>query len=80
MRNELSRIAHVRALASIGEARRIREAANVSLRELAQEVDVHASTLSRWEAGEHRPRRSEALRWEAALARLQRVTLPKQPA
>ena len=60
-------LASIRRLARSGEARQIREAAFVTLRELADDLQVNASTLSRWERGETSPRVSAALRWALAL-------------
>lgn len=70
----LNRISRARSLSLSGRGRAIREAAHVSLRELAGELAVHPSTVARWEAGACRPRWAEALRWEAALARMERQT------
>jgi transcriptional regulator with XRE-family HTH domain len=50
----------------------VREAAGLSVRELAAEIGVEAATLSRWETGRCRPRRPAALRWAAAVEALSR--------
>jgi transcriptional regulator with XRE-family HTH domain len=48
-----------------GRGRELREAAGLSVRQLARELDVDAATLSRWERGESRPRTRAASRWVA---------------
>lgn len=50
-----------------GGGRRIRVAADLTLRELAAEVGVDAATLYRWERGEGKPRGEAAVRWVRAL-------------
>jgi DNA-binding transcriptional regulator YiaG len=57
------RLATVRRLAATGEARRIRQAANLSQSEIAAEVRVHEATVSQWESGKQRPRGDAALRY-----------------
>lgn len=60
-----------RQLAADGEGRRLREAAGLSVRFLADELGIHHTTLLRWEAGHFPHHRSAALlRWEATLRRL----------
>jgi DNA-binding transcriptional regulator YiaG len=71
--SQSERLIRIRQMAETGEARRLREAANLSLRELAPDVLVDASTLARWETGECRPRGAAALRWERALRRLEQA-------
>jgi transcriptional regulator with XRE-family HTH domain len=60
-------------LATSGEGRRIREAAGVSIRELADVLRKSPSTVARWERGETRPRADASERYEAALAALEQV-------
>lgn len=67
---ELKRVSRVRALAADGEARTMREAAGVSLREFAVALKTSPSTLSRWETGECKPGATAALKWADALAEL----------
>lgn len=63
--------AKVRRLAKSGQARRIREHAEVSLTHAASEVGVAKSTLCRWELGERIPRATPAVeRWLALLVLL----------
>lgn len=57
------RLARVRRLAASGEARRIRQAANVSQSEIAAEIAVHEATVSQWENGKQCPRGAAALRY-----------------
>jgi transcriptional regulator with XRE-family HTH domain len=57
----------IRHLARSGEARRLRERSGLSLREVASEIGVDASSLSRWETGATAPRAKAALRWAAVL-------------
>ena len=71
--SQLKRVAHMRALAAGGDARAIRVAAGISLREAAKTIRTTPSTLSRWETGECRPAPEPALRWAALLDQLRRV-------
>ncbi len=63
-------IAWVRRLAKSGGARAIREGADISGPELARELGVSPSSLSRWERGLRSPRGDAAKRWAAALRKL----------
>lgn len=67
---QLGRVARVRALAAGGDARTIREAAGISLREAALAIKTSPSTLSRCELGECRPGPELALRWGVLLDQL----------
>lgn len=50
---QVVKLSRIRELAANGTARAIREAAGISMREMAEEVGVGVSTLWRWEhAGE----------------------------
>jgi transcriptional regulator with XRE-family HTH domain len=60
---DLQRLTVVRRLAASGEARRRREAAGISLAELAEHCGVDASSVWRWERGVRRPRGDAALRY-----------------
>lgn len=60
----------VRQLAATGEARRIRQAARLSLRDISPEVGADPSTILRWEKGETRPTGTAALRWLELLEHL----------
>lgn len=63
---EISLLVRGRSLGRSGRGRTIREQAGLSLRELAEIVQVDAATLSRWERGDVRPRQAGAARWLAA--------------
>ncbi|MBV8980396.1 MAG: helix-turn-helix transcriptional regulator [Acidimicrobiia bacterium] len=67
----LTPLVRVRQLARSGRAREIREAANLSYRELAGAINVDPSTLLRWEAGQTRPRGEVALQWLRVLEELE---------
>jgi transcriptional regulator with XRE-family HTH domain len=56
-----------RALAHAQRGREAREAAGVSLRELAAVIDVDVSTLSRWERGLCRAQGEGVRRWVDAI-------------
>lgn len=71
---DLAPIAEARRLANSGEARRIREAAQISAREMADAVAVHVTSLLAWESGESIPRKDAAARWLAQLDLLRAVT------
>lgn len=53
--------------------RTIRNAAGLSLQELAEEIGVDPATLARWEVGKAKPRREAALRWAVVLDQLART-------
>lgn len=63
----LDELVRVRKAASNGAGRALRRRAGLSLRELADLIDVDPATLSRWERGAVRPRHDAALRWSNAL-------------
>jgi transcriptional regulator with XRE-family HTH domain len=60
---DIATLVQARQLGRSGEGRRLREAAGLSLRELADAIGVEPGTLSRWETGRCRPRQRAALRW-----------------
>lgn len=66
------KLARVRRLTDNGAARSIRQAARLSLPEMAAEIGVGVSTLWRWEAGQRQPRGEAALRYADLLDRLMR--------
>lgn len=70
MATKLIRLADVRVAARNGEARRLRLAAGLSLREVAREVGVAVPTVLRWETGERQPRGNAALRYARLLEAL----------
>lgn len=61
------KLSRVRRQFRNGRARRMRESAALSVRELAARIDVDPSTLSRWERGETTPSPEGALAWAAAM-------------
>lgn len=64
------RLAGVRDLTHSGQARKIRQHANLTRAEVARAVGVDPSTVSRWESGERRPRGTAAIRYAELLRRL----------
>jgi transcriptional regulator with XRE-family HTH domain len=71
--NEIALLIRGRTLGRTGRGRAIREEAGLSLRELARIVEVDAATLSRWERGDVRPRRSGAARWVNVCQEIERA-------
>lgn len=69
---EVERLAKVRAACASGEARRIRQAARLSLADVAGAIGVDLTAISRWERGERSPRGAAALRYGELLDRLER--------
>jgi transcriptional regulator with XRE-family HTH domain len=61
-----------RHLGTDGRGRQVREAARLSLADLAAVIGVDAGTLCRWERDRARPRRDAALRWLRAIDALAR--------
>lgn len=70
--SEISLLVRGRNLGRSGRGRAIREQGGLSLRELAQIVQVDAATLSRWERGDVRPRQAGAARWLTACDAIER--------
>jgi len=64
-------LAKIRELARSGQARQIRLNADLSLREMAGDLDTDPSSLSRWETGRTKPSPEVALRWLDLLLRIQ---------
>lgn len=74
MRELLEDARSATALPAPGVAHAIREAAGVHLTELADTLDVHRTTLYRWEAGESRPKNNKRrAAYAQALNELRRV-------
>ena len=67
---DVAEVMEVRALARSGEARTIREAAGLSIREVAAAVGVAPSTVWRWENGAVMPRWEDAQRYARLLQQL----------
>lgn len=68
----IERIAEARQKVTSGEARRIREAAEVSQAEAAASLGVSRSAVCLWELGNRLPRGDVALRYHALLETLSR--------
>lgn len=74
MQPSAAELARVRALCLSGEARRIRQTANVSQSVIGSECGpVGAPTVHRWETGQQLPRGEQAMLYAAVLRRLRRV-------
>jgi transcriptional regulator with XRE-family HTH domain len=63
-------ISRVRRAFRSGDARRMREEAGLSGRELASLAKVPQASLQRWEAGGSSPRAESCIAWAAAMKRL----------
>ncbi|MGV4890378.1 helix-turn-helix domain-containing protein [Streptomyces viridosporus] len=61
--NHILRLAQVRAAVTSGEAQQLREAAQLSIGEVARACGVDQSTVWRWERGTRLPRGDKALRY-----------------
>jgi len=66
-------LAIVHRLTADGTARSIREAAGLTLSDVARDVGVDQSTVSRWEAGLRRPRPAAAATYGMLLTELLEV-------
>lgn len=77
--DEVRQLVWRRLLGQDGRGRELREAAGISLRELARLLDVDVATLSRWERGEVQPRSSGAIRWVLVCQELQRLLAEPPP-
>lgn len=60
-RTTLERVATARKLTANGEARRLRQAANLSLADIGNACGIEPATIWKWETGRRRPRTGEAL-------------------
>jgi DNA-binding transcriptional regulator YiaG len=67
---DIVRVSRVRRQFRSGRARRMREGAALSVRELASRIEVDPSTLSRWERGATAPSPQGALAWAEAMEEL----------
>ena len=65
------RLAAARTAAGDGEARRLRQAARLSLADVAATCNVDQSTVHRWECGKRTPSLPAALRYAILLEGLQ---------
>jgi len=71
---QLLRLAEVRAAFSSGEAQRLREAADLSISEIARACGVDQSTVWRWERGIRKPHGRLALAYGEILDSLRSAT------
>ncbi|MEU1497031.1 helix-turn-helix transcriptional regulator [Streptomyces sp. NPDC005732] len=76
---QLLRLADVRAALSTGEAQRLREAADLSISEIARACGVDQSTVWRWERGTRRPRGEAALLYGQLIEDLRKRTESEPP-
>lgn len=67
---ELADVAWVRALAISGTLKTVRRAAGLPLKEVAEHLGLHPTTIIRWENGHTTPRASAALAYADVLRRL----------
>ena len=67
----VQQVSEARQFIASGEARRQREALNLSLFDIAASVAADPSAIGRWERGERTPRGPSAIRYVRLLARLQ---------
>lgn len=67
------RLARVKAMATNGEARAIREHARLSLRDVGLAVGVDGSTVGKWERGQRVPQGDASWRYAELIARLERA-------
>lgn len=70
---ELVLLGIARRRAKDGSGRRIRTTAQVSMRLIADAVNVSEGTICRWEKGERRPSGDAAVRWTRLLNELDRA-------
>lgn len=68
-------LARIRELARNGTARRIREQAGLSRREMAESLGIHETTVQKWENGTRAPHGERALRFANLLRELAEVGL-----
>lgn len=69
--SDLIALLRARRYAADGTGRRLREAAHLSLRDLAAAAGLSYSTVSRWETGVSRPRGGGAIRYGRLLGDLE---------
>jgi transcriptional regulator with XRE-family HTH domain len=62
-----------RSAAESGRGKRLREAAGLSIHEMASLVGVTQPAVSRWESGERRPNREQAIAYARVLRRLEQL-------
>jgi transcriptional regulator with XRE-family HTH domain len=77
---QLEALARVRIAAANGDLRRIRQAAGLTLREIAGAIGVSGATVHSWEHGRLRPTGKPALALAELLDRLAAITADTEPA
>ena len=60
----------VREMCASGQARQLRQAKGLSLREVGDAIGTSAAIVARWETGKTRPRKDAALRLAALYSEL----------
>lgn len=70
--SETTDLIRVRRMVETGAAKAVREAAGLSLAEIAKAADVTRATVWRWEAGERRPHGAAAVRYMRVLEEIGR--------
>lgn len=73
---QILRLADVRAALASGEAQRLREAAQLSIGEVARACGVDQSTVWRWEQGKRLPRGQTAIRYADVIDSLRKQAPP----
>jgi transcriptional regulator with XRE-family HTH domain len=76
--NDLGALVLARQYCADGRAREIRQAARLSLADMARAVGCSLEALSRWERGERRPTRALAVRFGRVLIDLEQQ-LSREP-
>lgn len=67
---DLRLIVKATTLARSGTAKSLRRQAGLTVEAVAREIDVDASTVSRWEGGSRTPRGENAIKWAKLLDQL----------
>jgi transcriptional regulator with XRE-family HTH domain len=70
MTSPMMLLVEVRSLCASGEARRLREAAGLSLADIAVDARTTPTNVSRWERGERIPRGEAARRYARTLRKI----------
>lgn len=73
--HEVLQLAQARRYALSGGGGRVRRAAHLSLREVADACDSSVTTVWRWEKGQRAPRGAPAVAWVRLLLELERAAL-----
>jgi len=72
-RNDTLALTKLRQLMASGEAREMRRAAGLSLREAGATVGTSAATIHRWEGAQRKPHGAVAVRYARFLETLRKV-------